>query len=61
MIKKYTIYTSIRYFRISYVLASSAPLERVFSSAGRIISALRSRLSPRHLELLTLIACNTND
>ena len=42
------------------VPASSAPVERVFSRAGRIISPLRSRLSPHHLELLTIIACNSD-
>ena len=55
------IYTMQRYFSISYVTASSDPVERVFSRIRRIILFLRSRLSPRHLELLTLIACITND
>ena len=66
MIKvKYTIYAIYilvyTIFRISYVPANSAPVERVFSRAGRIISPLWSRLSPRYLKLNTLIACNTND
>ena len=42
------------------VPVSSAPVERVSSRAGRIISPLRSRLSPHHLKLLTLIACNSD-
>ena len=59
MIKgKYSYTIHIRYFRISYVPASYAPVVRVFSRAGRNISPLRLRLSPRHLGLLTLIACN---
>ena len=42
------------------VPASSAPVERVFSRAGRVLSPLRTRLSVSHLETLLLINYNFN-
>ena len=38
------------------VPASSAPVEKVFSRAGRYLSPLRSCLSPSHLETLMLVS-----
>ena len=41
------------------VPASSAPVERIFSRAGRILSPLRTRLSSKRLEELLFVALNT--
>ena len=38
------------------VPASSAPVERLFSRAGRIMSPLRTQLSAQRLETLLLIS-----
>ena len=40
--------------------ASSGPVERLFSYAGYIIRPHRTRLSPKNLELTTILRCNTD-
>ena len=46
-------------FKYLCVPATSVPAERVFSAAGLIISRLRSRLSPEHVDML--ISLNKNE
>ena len=41
------------------VPATSAPIERVFSHAGRILTPLRSRLLPEHFETLIFLKVNS--
>ena len=40
------------------VSASSVPVKRVFSQAGRVLSPLRTRLSPNRLDQILMIAIN---
>lgn len=44
--------------RVFCVPATSAPVERVFSSSGILMRPHRSRLSPTMLSTLTLLKCN---
>ena len=37
------------------ILATSIPSERLFSHAGLIASAIKSRMSPKHLEMLVFL------
>ena len=46
-----------RYFTVP---ATSAPVERVFSQAGKILSADRSRLLPKNFENLVFLKVNKN-
>ena len=44
--------------KIFSVPATSAPVERVFSQAGKILTPLRSRLLPHHFENLLFLKLN---
>lgn len=46
-----------KYFTVP---ATSAPVERVFSQAGKILSADRSRLLPKNFENLVFLKVNKN-
>ena len=45
--------------QIFSVPATSAPIERVFSQGGKILTPLRSRLKPKNLETLIFLKINS--
>ena len=46
--------------QVLFVPASSAPVERIFSTGGLIMRPHRSRLSSVNLEMLVALKCNHN-
>ena len=46
--------------QVLFVTASSAPVERIFSTGGLIMRPYRSRLSLVNLEMLVALKCNHN-
>ena len=40
------------------MMATSVPYERVFSKCGQVISDRRSRLNPKHVNMIMFLNCN---